>query len=784
MKPLYIFLIFYLFLQNNAFAQCISASEVQFLPQDVATPIAKKIESSKTFSTFQIDEMKAKLDQCRLEVETAVRKKNAEFDDVMRNIRKLLSVQDVGAIRTKIQQLEKSKTDAQAKTDVQLGGVTYKGLYLVVLRNIGAFESPEALSAKVQTAVTSPAITDLNGAFMQSLTKMVNNQVEFDRVKQRVSGNMTIGQPVYQQTIGNEKLHIRLVELEVASYAKFKQTVNTNSSAAPASTTNAEVVKITADFNVEDFIKKTIAASEVASRESDNLKRLIGIRQNAVSAHNTSSGSAQEDVHRQARNDVEDYDRRITDEQRNLNNYAQTVKEVLQTVGFKDNCANENLEACIAKARKQLEDKLLVINKEKAVEQEKELVYKDVTIKAEDVNPTLSIANQAISTSKELNNTNGTLTQFFQEIQMENGMVANYSETRSRDAYRSIESTQLYIAPGNASDFRVLVVAKFKLTTSEKPKSASFASPQTTTQPQSTWNDAPAKEPSAAGQKFNFKQQAYNDMWVGKMLPIQGGYFVMGDYSDKIRTQKLTTVKVSSFYMSQYEITNGQYCEFLNTYFPTGRNVSSMLTATQLTEPDCYIFYENGKWQVLYGQDDKPVNYVTWSGASAFCIMLSLKTGRNYRLPTSAEWEYAAGGGAVHNTYSWGMGPPKGSQGGNIINQEQNANGLIRNEFPNYDDGYKVAIFVGRYAPNPFGLYDMSGNVQEWCYENYNPAFFDTPSYTDPCTDISKESTTADKCVKGGSYKNHTEFLRIGNTMPLNSTKSGGGTGFRVVCVQ
>jgi TPR repeat protein len=448
----------------TATAQCVESSNVVFPYNASKADVAQKIEGGKTYSMVQLEEFKARLDQCRIEVGAAVRAKNNEFDDAMRQMRRLLSVQDIGAVKARLAQIQKSKADAQVKTDVQLGGIAYKGLYLVVLKNIGAFEKPEALSTKVQNAVTNNAITDLNGAFIQSLTKVVNQQTEFERVKQRVSGSMTIEQPVYQQTIGSERLHLRLVEVNVVSFTK--QTASSNGSVSGAPLVNdAVLLRLDESADVAGFIKKILTDADLSARETENILRQASIRQKAILAHNQNAAHTQEETHVVHKKDMEDYDIRIAQEQKNVEDYNKIVQEVLKSIHNTQPCATENVEKCLATAKQELEAKFKTINDAKKVAQAREMVYKDLTVKAEDVNPTLQLAAQALSTMQELDNTNGTLNQFFQEIQMQNGQIDSYNEARTRDAYRKVQNVTLYVAPGNSSDYRLLVVADFKFVT-------------------------------------------------------------------------------------------------------------------------------------------------------------------------------------------------------------------------------------------------------------------------------------------------------------------------------
>lgn len=129
-------------------------------------------------------------------------------------------------------------------------------------------------------------------------------------------------------------------------------------------------------------------------------------------------------------------------------------------------------------------------------------------------------------------------------------------------------------------------------------------------------------------------------------------------------------VTLSAFWMAQHEVTNVQFEQFQKRPCP----------------------FESKK-------DNEPVTRVSWYEAKAFCRWLSKKEGRTNRLPTEAEWEYAARGGLKGKDWPWGEGSPDGR-----------ATVFLPDPMP-----------VGSYAPNNYGLYDMSGNVMEWVSDWYAP---------------------------------------------------------------
>jgi len=159
-----------------------------------------------------------------------------------------------------------------------------------------------------------------------------------------------------------------------------------------------------------------------------------------------------------------------------------------------------------------------------------------------------------------------------------------------------------------------------------------------------------------------------------KMVFLPGGTFNMGDpaFSDAVPVHAVT---VDSFWVGQYPITNAQF----DLYKKSPRQQQSL-------------------------DDNQPVLWVSWAEANAYCKWLSKRDKRHYRLPTEAEWEYAARGGLDQMDYPWGN---ESVDGRACFNQT-------------------TTCSVGKYPPNAFGLYDMVGNGGQWVSDWYDEHYYAT----------------------------------------------------------
>jgi formylglycine-generating enzyme required for sulfatase activity len=233
------------------------------------------------------------------------------------------------------------------------------------------------------------------------------------------------------------------------------------------------------------------------------------------------------------------------------------------------------------------------------------------------------------------------------------------------------------------------------------------------------------------------------------MTPIPGGEFVMGspdsEADRKADEGPQIKVKVSPFWMGTYEVTWDQFLLFvypddekkLRDTHPTEAALNELTDAvTRPSKP--YVDMSFGM-----GKKGYPAIAMTQHAANKFCHWLSAKTGHFYRLPTEAEWEYACRAGTT-TAYSFGNDAGK-----------LEAHGWF---FDNSNSKYQP---VGRKKPNPWGLYDMHGNVTEWVLDQYQADFYATQAAAGTVTDPWLRATQPyPHSVRGGSWDDDAVALR------------------------
>ena len=257
-------------------------------------------------------------------------------------------------------------------------------------------------------------------------------------------------------------------------------------------------------------------------------------------------------------------------------------------------------------------------------------------------------------------------------------------------------------------------------------------------------------------QTESFIENLGNDIKL-EMISIPGGEFMMGTEDEEIkrlfeiaeqegqkgffnREQPRHEVIIQPFFIGQYPVTKEQYNQVISEDISNSKG------------------------------DKKPVVNVSWNDAVEFCHRLSKQTGKKYRLPTEAEWEYACRAG-TDTAYGFG----------DIITPEQ----------ANYNENVGSPTAVGTYWPNAFGLYDMHGNVWEWCEDDWDENYQNAPIngsvnlLEGSCKkDIrDKKVTRGKKVIRGGSWGAWFCLCRSAYRDLATATIGTDALGFRVVCV-
>ena len=213
---------------------------------------------------------------------------------------------------------------------------------------------------------------------------------------------------------------------------------------------------------------------------------------------------------------------------------------------------------------------------------------------------------------------------------------------------------------------------------------------------------------------------------------------MMGSEDGADNERPLHRVWVDTFELGAWQVTNGEY--------------AALLESTVHAPPLCWN-------DPKFNDPNQPVVAVSWFDAVSYCDWLSGVTGRHFRLPTEAEWECAARGGAERRLYPWGDDPPESR--------------------PDYDMRWRAGPEpVARGAPTAFGLYDIGENVHEWCSDWYAAEYYGVSPERNP----GGPATGSRRVSRGGSWRHQIKISRCAARSSIPPDFHYADYGFRVAC--
>jgi len=219
-------------------------------------------------------------------------------------------------------------------------------------------------------------------------------------------------------------------------------------------------------------------------------------------------------------------------------------------------------------------------------------------------------------------------------------------------------------------------------------------------------------------------------LYEPELIPIPGGSFLMGSESGADDEKPIHEVFLSPYQIARYPVTNREFV------------VSSVGRLPE--DPH-------------FNDPDQPVTKVSWFDAVAFCEWLSRETGKPYRLPTEAEWEFAACAGDPQNIYPWGR-------------RTWQERPELHRRFQNGPER------VGLFEPNPFGIHDMGINVHEWCSDWYGANYYSKSPRENP----KGPSSGKRRSSRGGSWRHQIKITRCSARSSIPPIMRYADYGFRL----
>lgn len=460
--------------------------------------------------------------------------------------------------------------------------------------------------------------------------------------------------------------------------------------------------------------RETLIQHGIAAERIQELENEIKhLKELVVMENRNASNREQNIIDRGLKNRLQ-LEKEIADLHNEIKNHSQLLKTTIETkTPVKFDEANT--EAGIKAAHQYIDRQIKNIEDKIFELKAMELIFEpNIQVTYENL-PAEEIAKKTIDKYMQLEKKYERVERFMEKITINDAQITGYESGQDIDIYRKIDKIWLFPVPGENDNFTLHLVAKFKIT--DKPVSGT--------------NEVAAQP----GSVYTHNRNGVSIEFVS----IPGGTFTMGSPENEINRDKDETphqVTLTAFKMSKFEVTFEQYDAFCNA---TGRG-----------KPD-----DEG-----WGRGRRPVINVSWDDAMAFASWIGC------HLPSEAQWEYACRAGTTMPFYT-----------GNCLSADD-ANFNSNIPFSSCSKGqYKrMTLPVGSYKANAWQLYDMPGNVEEWCIDSYDK--YSTYLVTDP-KKIS--SDRAHRVVRGGKWLGSAMECRSANRNYMHPVSSYDSLGFRLV---
>ena len=255
---------------------------------------------------------------------------------------------------------------------------------------------------------------------------------------------------------------------------------------------------------------------------------------------------------------------------------------------------------------------------------------------------------------------------------------------------------------------------------------------------------------------FTLKTRS-NSVYADMVLIPAGEFQMGGNDNDAENDEKpMHTVYIDAFYIDKYEVTNAQYKKFIDAN-PQWRKDRIL---RKYHDGDYLKHWNENNYP--HGKGDHPIVYVSWYAAMAYAQW------EGKRLPIEAEWEKAARGSLISKKYAWGN--------------------LLDSDKANYGENIGSTTPVGTFPANGYGLYDMAGNVWEWCLDEYDADFYSVSPRHNPLAGGTVNNIVSDftsvksvRVLRGGSWVSNAKFVRVSDRTRFTPKITNKARGFRCV---
>ncbi len=716
--------------------------------------LAAEIRSKKArFTAVDIAGLNLSVATCNSEVEKRISTLRNGLLRYSTQRQDLYGLRDAEGIRKQIEEKKKAQEDIRSQMLLDLQGIQIQGLYIVYADNVDAFsDSKESLMKQSDAWMAPKVIEEQNGIFLESATIVKDAQLVYDYIRTQVSGELTVAPQ--KTSINPEAAHF--VNLTLTTVSALRRMPDMQTSQNKSTARNYRLINV---LQSSDFASQ-LRSWGVSETVIADMNKLVELKKESILQQNQLQLERQQRIMREGQMRIQQAEAEITQLETSLKERDARVLTFLKknpdvTVESTGN-TDEQIKKILGLLDSRIQNTMQEINREK----EQELIAKMQVKVPFEGNAAEDIARKAMDVYEQLKSAYGKVENYYEQVEVENGILKGQEQRKSRDLYRTPDKIWLYPVPLPDDEYTLSMVISFNIIEKkEEPKPVQ----NTSTQQSANANTLIASN----GLQIDPSWPAPIQDLVRDMVKIPAGKFKIGSRVDEIGRDTdegpLTEITLNSFYMGKYEVTLSQFIEFVSA---TGYKTDAEKKESKVN----YLFDVNGnrRSKVEYNH---PVSYVSWHDAEAFTRWVSEFTGISLKLPSESQWEYAcrAGSTTPFNTGDC-LSSNEANYDGNYPYQQCAKGNYKQSNTP-----------VGSYKANAWGLYDMHGNLSEWCLDVYHYSYSGIPLNGNPW--VGAEESTHIK--RGGNSNYYAENCRSayrGNFIHISKhLNDDSNNGFRLV---
>lgn len=671
--------------------------------------------------------LKTQINRCNNEMEVALSGILSQMSELSLKYQQILGYKDVAGIEKQLRDLEDSRKKSRTELEQNLGYVKHSGIFVVLLEGVDFYKKQkEDLIVQANQTITARAVEDLVGVNIRRVSEIRDFAPVRDVVQEIKDGEVRMEREYFNQSNHNRKLFLFVARIGATPSRQKAPGAN-------ASASNALVINLGLDGDYrQKLLQRGVSEADLKRIEQEVLPFLPNVQRD-----NKTADSRQDYILQNGTEKVRGLDRDIEDARLRLATRSAKIAEICKELSVPFN--SSNFDQSVNAALQKIKDRLRELTTQWNQTAEREIIYKDTRTFVEG-SLSQSLAAEALKLCGQLEKGYGQLDRILQVTEVENFDVTKFENSRTVSVFRKPQKIWAYAMPRDDGAYGVVTFAQFKVTGMG----------------QATGGGSITKLP-----------------FEPDMVLVEGGKFQMGCTTEQgvdcLDSEKPAHwVQLDRYAIGKHKVTNEQFIAFLNDVATTitlnDAGTEVLYNNIWITYVVVDIKYSNGAWpggtfSIAPGLEKHPVT-VSWDAAMEYIKWLNAKTGKNYRLPTEAEWEFAARGGTKTKNYKYA-----------------GSNSLDEVAWYSLNSGtslVKSAHAVGGKKANELGLFDMSGNVWEWCSDLY-------AAYSSSVQNNPKGAAIGlYRVVRGGSWNYGAQDCRVTARSDNSPGRRVDGIGFRL----